>query len=72
MSKKQPKKLTPVMLATALVTVSSSAMAYDHKEQTSILKDESIVFKSPYETLQDNTFTQTVNPQTGMIYSDND
>jgi len=70
MKNRETKKLTPMMLATALVTISSSAIAYDHNNQSSIINDKD--FQTPYKTIQDNTFTQTVNPQTGMIYSDHD
>lgn len=62
--------LTPMMLATVLATVSSTSIAYDHKGQTSILSGQES--RSPYQTLQDTTYTQTVNPTNGMIYSDAD
>ncbi|MCP3684810.1 MAG: hypothetical protein GY861_19250 [bacterium] len=67
MNKDQMKKLTPMMLATALTAVSSTAVAYDHNEQSSVFNSE-----KEYNSLQDNTFTQSTNPQTGMIYSDHD
>lgn len=71
MKKDQTKKLTPMMLATALATVSSTAVAYNHDMQSSILKSGADS-KSPYEVMQDTTHTQTINPKTGMIYNDND
>jgi hypothetical protein len=68
MNKDQMKKLTPMMLATALVSVNSVAIAYDHNEQSSVIEGE----KDIDFQLRDNTFTQTVDPKTGMIYSDHD
>lgn len=64
------KLLTPLMLATVLASVSSTAIAYDHKGQSSILSGQES--RSPYQALQDTTFTQTVNPTNGMIYCDAD
>lgn len=70
MKNNENKKLTPMMLATALVAVSSSAIAYDHNEQSSVFSDQ--ISATPYEQMQQTTHTSTVNPQTGMIYNDQD
>ena len=59
-----------MMLATALVTVSSSAVAYDHNDQSSVFADQ--LASTAYEQMQQTTHTSTVNPQTGMIYNDQD
>ena len=68
---KNQKLLTPLMLASALVTISSSATAYDHSTQSSVFSDKT-VFATPYDQMRQTTHTQTVNPSTGMIYNDQD
>lgn len=67
---KNEKLLTPLMLASALVTISSSAVAYDHSTQSSVFSDK--VYATPYEQMRQTTHTQTVNPTTGMIMNDQD
>lgn len=71
MENNQSKLLTPLMLASALVTISSSATAYDHSTQSSVFSDKT-VFATPYDQMRQTTHTQTVNPSTGMIYNDQD
>jgi hypothetical protein len=68
---KNQKLLTPLMLATALVTVTAPVMAYDHDKQISATTD-GVQNSQGVIQVAASTFTQTVNPKTGAIYSDAD